>query len=167
MTVAVFSPDSKRVAFAGQRDKKWHIVIDTKTVAQDGDDVPGVPIAFSPDSITVAWAVKRGDQFFVTVGENHWPPIDAFTLGSPLFSPDSKHVAIAAHRATAWTLYVDGKPLPLPDAPPMPSARAGRAPQPPHLDRFTQLAWQPPIPRPWPISPPSPGDGWLMLHPNR
>lgn len=141
MTRAVFSPDSRQVAFAGQRLKKWHVVADNRTLTSDADEVPPVPVVFSPDSRTVAWAVRNGGRFSVTVGETHWPAIDGDLLGTMVFSPDSKHVAVAARRSGEWGLYVDGKLLPRPDPPAGGTGRRGGAP--PRLARLEQLCWRP------------------------
>ncbi len=117
LTPAVFSPDSKHLGFAGLREKHWRIILDNKTLAEDGDDSAAVPIAFSPDSQTAAWSIKRGDQVFITVGKAVWPALDADSVGEPVFSPDGKHVAIAARRRAAWMIYADGQALPLPEQP--------------------------------------------------
>jgi hypothetical protein len=150
-SLPVFSPDSRRLAYAGRHGKTWQLVLDGKTLIPDADDVPPQPVAFSPDSAHVAWAVKKGEQFLVTVDDTRWPPLNAVALGKLEFSPDSQHVAAVARIATGWTIFVDGAALPAPtrpSAPPSPTTR--RTPgaalptaPPPLLVRFGQFQWRP------------------------
>jgi hypothetical protein len=146
-TVPVFSPDSKRLGYAGRHGKTWQLVLDGKTLMPDADDVPAVPIAFSPDSAHVAWVVQKGEQYRVTVDESKWPPLEAAAVGAPQFSPDSRHVALAARIRTGWTMFVDGAPLPAPTRPATTSAPSGRAATQAasvvQLARFGQFAWRP------------------------
>jgi hypothetical protein len=149
-SLPVFSPDSKRTAYAGRHDKTWQLVLDGKTLTADADDVPSAPIVFSPDSAHVAWAVKKGEQYLITVDNQRWPPLEAAAIGAPAFSPDSAHVALAARIRTGWTVFVDGAPLPVPAAPAPATGRAGtvtRAASPAIpavvLARFGQFAWRP------------------------
>ena len=155
MTLPVFSPNSKRLGFAGLHDKTWQLVLDNKTLTQDADDVPGIPIVFSPDSAHAAWVILKGQQYLLTVDDRHWPPIAASAMGLLTFSPDSRHVAAVVNIRGAWTLYVDGAPLPLPPAPGSPvlpaTARSAsppsRGPVPtapaPRFVRFGQFSWRP------------------------
>ena len=87
MTLPVFSPNSKRLGFAGRHDKTWQLVLDNKTLIQDADDVPAIPIVFSPDSANAAWVIQKGQQYLFTVDDRHWPPIDALAISTLTFSP--------------------------------------------------------------------------------
>jgi len=159
MTGAVFSPDSKRLAFAGTHDKLWQLVLDGKSLLQDADNVPAAPFAFSPDSVHAAWVAEKGGQVLVTVDQQQWPPIDGGGMGMLTFSPDSRHLAAVLHTRGTWILYVDGVPL----APPVfagagtpaasraatspgassTSSRAGTPANNTRLERFSQFTWRP------------------------
>jgi hypothetical protein len=149
MTQAVFSPNSKRVGFAGQHDKTWQLVLDGKTLTSDAEDVPPVPIVFSPDSAHTAWAVRKGDRYLVTVDDRKWPALEANDLGRMVFSPDSQHLAAVAHVGSAWKVFVDGQALATPGTgggaattpATGPASRAGAGV--PRMERFGQLAWRP------------------------
>jgi hypothetical protein len=146
LTSPVFSPDSKHVAFAAMREKKWHVVVDNRTIARDADSLPANPVAFSPDSAHVACIVQKGDQFIVTMDDKAWPPIDAAGMGMLVFSPDSQHLAAVARVKANWVLFVDGQPLPTPrPLPATPPARRGGPvpPVPKYLDRIGQFTWRP------------------------
>jgi hypothetical protein len=141
LTQTLFSPDSKRLGFAGQKEGKWHIVVDNRTVVQDAEAVPPAPLAFSPDSARAAWAAQVDGHWQVAVDRAAWPPLDAAALGPLLFSPDGKHVAVPAETRNGWVVYVDGKPLPSP----LPPAAAGTPATRPRagLSRFGRLSWRP------------------------
>jgi hypothetical protein len=97
----LFSADSRRVAYAAQRDHKWVVVVD----GMEGKEYYGVAgLQFSPDSRRVAYAAQArgtalhlGKLFVVVDGveENEYDMI--YDLQ---FSADSGHVAYAARRGT-------------------------------------------------------------------
>jgi hypothetical protein len=147
LTPPVFSPDSKRLAFAGAHEKVWQMVLDGKTLVADADNVPTAPCAFSPDSAHAAWVVEKNGQLLLTIDDQRWPPIAAGIMGNVLFSPDSRHVAAVVNARGTRTLYVDGLPLPPPQmaAATRPTAR-GTSPATPaaaRLERFAQVVWRP------------------------
>jgi hypothetical protein len=147
MTPAVFSPDSKRVAFTGKRDNKWQVVVDNRTVVNDADAVPATPLLFSPDSKRVATVVQKGEKFHIMVEGEAWPPIDAYAVGIPAFSPDSAHLALVTRDKGAWILYVDGKRLPTPPlagpaATTRPTAPGTTRPA-PVMGHFGEFKWRP------------------------
>jgi hypothetical protein len=137
MSAAIFSPDSKRLGFAGRQGKKWQLVLDNKTLTQDADDAPAVPIVFSADSSQAAWIIQKEGRYLVTAGSAAWPPIDGGGIGSVSFSPDARHLGAAVLARAAWSVYLDGAPLPLP---PAAGTRGGATPR---LERFGQLFWSP------------------------
>jgi hypothetical protein len=152
ITRPLFSANSQRIAYAGKRDKAWQLILDGKSLATAAEDMPEAPIVFSPDSAHVAWAVKNGAQYLVTVDDRKWPPLDATDFARMAFSPDSAHLAAAAYAGNGWKLFVDGRALPVPTAtgpkgetpairPSTPPAAAQTAEA--SLHRFGQLAWRP------------------------
>jgi hypothetical protein len=152
ITRPVFSPNSQRVAYAGQNDKKWQLIVDGKPLATAAEGVPEMPMVFSPNSAHVAWAFKKGEQYQVTVDDRPWPALGAVDLGRMAFSPDSAHLAVAAYVANGWKIFVDARPLPIP-APaagrqaasttrPM-TRPAASQPAEVRFPRFGQWAWWP------------------------
>ena len=144
LTPVRFSPDSKRLAYAAQRDSKWQVIADNQIVVKDADAVPATPVLFSPDSKHLATIVQKGEKFLVTVDDKPWPPIDAFALGIPSFSPDGEHLAMVARVKATWVMFLDGKPLPVPPAPP-PATRPAAAPAtaPARFEHFGEFKWRP------------------------
>lgn len=104
----VFSPDSKRVAYAAVADK-WVAVIDGKEGS--GYDGLGTP-AFSPDSKSVAMGAKLGNREFILL--NGQPQINGIAqkgyvkTGGPRFSPDGRLVYVAK-AGGKWVLVDAGK----------------------------------------------------------
>ncbi|HEY4330401.1 MAG TPA: hypothetical protein VGN88_11750 [Phycisphaerae bacterium] len=144
MTTPIFSPDSRRLGYAGQREKKWQVVVDNRTLAQDVEDVPSTPIVFSPDSRHVAWVIARDGKYWVTVDETHWPGLEVGNLGAMAFSPDGSHLAAVGRAKGAWMIFVDGKLLAVPPGPVPTGVRGGGAATvAAHLDRFGQYVWKP------------------------
>ncbi|HVT82297.1 MAG TPA: hypothetical protein VHM90_16765 [Phycisphaerae bacterium] len=139
MSRAIFSPDSKHLAYAGRTDKQWRLVVDGKTLVADADDAPGVPIVFSADSAHTAWVVQKDGRTLVTVDNRAWPPLEGGGVGGLSFSPDARHIALVMRVRGAWTIYVDGFALPAPTSASQPATRAAR----PQLDKFGQLTWRP------------------------
>ncbi len=102
----LFSPDSKRYAYVGVKDKKYVVVVDgvegkTYDYAPFGPSME-MPIIFSPNSRHVAYAVRTGPKNYIVVKDGvegrqyDWPE----THYSPgpssiqmLFSPDSRTLA--------------------------------------------------------------------------
>src|SRR5580765_1259696 len=39
-TPVLYSPDSKRIAYAGKLNKKWQILVDNRVVGSDADELP-------------------------------------------------------------------------------------------------------------------------------
>ena len=122
-----FSPDSNHVGFAAREGKRWFMVLDGKA----GPDYDGMiesgwglaklalqrygAVAFSPDSKRLAYVAKRSGNWVMVVdgkdGEGYTQ------VASPVFSPDSSHVAYAAGRVlskeSGWRVVVDGQEGPV------------------------------------------------------
>jgi hypothetical protein len=132
LTPVVFSPDSKRVAYGGQKGGKWTIFVDGKAVDGEGDETPAVAAVFSGDSAHVGTVLRKDYKWYVTVDGKTWPVIEGTGAGMLTFSPEGKHAAAVARvkAGPAWVLFVDGK------AAAVPSGGKG-------LDRFAAYAWRP------------------------
>lgn len=132
LTPAVFSPDSKRVAYGGQKGGKWTIFVDGKAVDGDGDEAPAVAAVFSGDSAHVGTVLRKDYKWYVTVDGAGWPVMEGTGAGMLTFSPDGKHAAAVARVKTGptWALFVDGKAAGVPVG--------GKG-----LDRFASYAWRP------------------------
>jgi Tol biopolymer transport system component len=118
-----FSPNSRRVAYEAELGAKAFVVVDGK---RGGSYDVVNPPTFSPDSRCVAYpalvagkgalpAAMAGGKQFVVVGDKQEGPYgvegDAYSITpiSPIFSPDSGHVAYAAIVGEKWAAVVDGK----------------------------------------------------------
>ena len=113
--ILVFSPDSKRVAYAAQvgaRTKPF-VVVDGKEEGQY-DAIGTGSLTFSPDSTHVAYTVKARDKQFAVVDGREDSRYDQVT--APVFSPNSAHVAYGAKNGDQWSAVVDGKEGPHYDA---------------------------------------------------
>jgi Tol biopolymer transport system component len=122
-----FSRDGSRLAFEGQVNKKWSVILDGKP--QPVYDNLG-PLVFSPDGKRIAYAAMQKDQeretwqVVAALTPNPSPKrgeggswegkpgavFDAIGEGTLLFSPDSKHLAYAAQSGGQWCMVLDGKP---------------------------------------------------------
>ena len=127
-----FSPDSKRLALIyTSMSGRERLGLASDRVYVDGtlgkayNDVLRESLCFSPDSRRLAYGVRRGKKHLVVVdglegkpyaGNPSYFPYRAGqesqpTVFSPVFGPDSRHVAYIADRGTASTpdvVVVDG-----------------------------------------------------------
>lgn len=118
----VFSPDSKRVAYAAAPtgDNKTHVYLDgvagpalnqlgnLEDIARDPLAPRLWPIRFSPDSSRVAYAGWIAGKQVLLVDGVPWPAYGSVDGGSLQFSPDSKHVAYRASLQGKLCAVVDG-----------------------------------------------------------
>jgi roadblock/LC7 domain-containing protein len=88
----VFSPDSKRVAYAAERGDKWVVVVDGAEGKEFDGIMAGTPV-FSPDSKRVAYAPERGNKRMAVVDGVEGKEYEAFLKGSRLVfdSPSQFH----------------------------------------------------------------------------
>ncbi len=94
----IFSPDSRRTAYVGQRGGREFVVLDGKELTPH-DDVDGGRLHFSPDSRRLAYIAYRGKEnaqkaHFVVDGQEGHEHGDH--IWNTYFSPDSKHAAYIA-----------------------------------------------------------------------
>lgn len=106
---ALFSPDSKHVAYGAQKGMNQLAVIDGN-VGAEYDGIGENTLTFSPDSKHVAYVVKNGNKFAVVVDGKAEAGFD--NIKSLTFTPDSKHVAYQAEKGEKELVVVDGKPGP-------------------------------------------------------
>jgi len=103
----LYSPDSKRLAYAAVRGEQIIVVCDG-ALGPTYSNV--VDIGFSADSKHVAYRAVTGQQPVVVVDSKPLPPCDAVTPVT--FSPDGAHYIFAALRGISASIYVDGAALP-------------------------------------------------------
>jgi len=120
---ALFSPDSKRVAYLAKKDSRYLIVVDgvegkvrfDRVVGAFGVDRTGKiqtqslqpsGIMFSPDSQRVSFvaATRDDSKQFVIVDDTKHQEYRGVT--KPSFSPDSKHIAYAAFAEDGKSMLV-------------------------------------------------------------
>ena len=115
----MFSPDSKRIAYAASAKKCWLVVLD----GEEGKYCAGVyDLLFSPDSKHFAYWLEwdsYGGPFGCTVMDGKWGAhfdrIHDYSPGVNLFdaritySPDSKRIVYNASEGSKWSVVVDGK----------------------------------------------------------
>lgn len=109
ISIPVFSPDSQHLAYAGERQDEWHVLLDNKEIFTT-DGVPLTPLVFSPDSQRLAIVHKKIRSWHVQLDGQDSAPHDAIGNGTASFSPDSKHFAYVAHDAKTWSPIVDSTP---------------------------------------------------------
>ncbi|MBI4709544.1 MAG: PD40 domain-containing protein [Nitrospirae bacterium] len=106
MNTPVFSPDSRRMAYAGQTDKKWIVVIDGKEEKQY-DNIGAGSVTFSPDSKRAAYAAELNGKWFAVIDGKEEKQYDG--IGFLVFSSDDKRIAYAAKSEDKWFAVIVGK----------------------------------------------------------
>ncbi len=124
-----FSPDGKHLAYAARRNQKWRIVLDGVDAGGPYDKV-GRP-RFCGWGVLLGYVARRDGKSMVvsvpvdvagavgTEGRAH----DSILEDSLAFSFDGRHIAYAAGRRGAMSVYRDGVEVNL-AAPPAPGAAA-------------------------------------------
>jgi hypothetical protein len=89
----IFSPDSKRVAYAARVGKKWFVVVDRKEGKKY--EVAGC-LLFSSDSDIVAYIAGVGNKQLVVVNGKEGKKYDAILKGGGIIfdAPDSLHYLV-------------------------------------------------------------------------
>jgi Tol biopolymer transport system component len=105
-TGIVFSPDSKRTAYAAVTPDKEFIVIDGK---EDSPYKTVGKLSFSTDSRRVLYTAWRGQRSFVVIDGVPGKDYDAIGYPAQPFSPDSRRVVYLAARGGKQMVVVDGK----------------------------------------------------------
>jgi len=84
-----FSPDGKRVAYAGRLGEKWHVFLDGKK-GPAFDDM--APHGFSPDGSGYLYLGLKKDKWYVCLNEKRFGPYAEILKHWPRVTPDGKHV---------------------------------------------------------------------------
>ncbi len=111
---AVFSPDSRHVAYAYKGHDHWQLVLDDHVIVNDADGVPATPILFSPDSKHTATVIQKAFKWYVAVDNKPWPVLEVGSVELPSFSPDGKHFAVLARTKNAAVFFEDGAQVAMP-----------------------------------------------------
>ncbi len=105
-----FSPDHKRLAYAGRRhDGRFALIVDGQAQGQPFDAVSVHAVAWSPDSRRWAYAARVGERYVVTVDgatQGDWGIERDFPLR---FSPDGAHLLYAAREGQDAVVVLDGR----------------------------------------------------------
>ncbi|MCC6794079.1 MAG: hypothetical protein IT366_03095 [Candidatus Hydrogenedentes bacterium] len=129
----VFSPDSKRIAYAVCQRSKWFWIIDEELQGKYDGFVSGWKadpnwkrypnfgkinckpqiLTFSPDSHHFAYAANRGGKHIFVCDGSERARHGAITNAPVAFSPDSTHFAYAAEENGKQFIMLDGSPLEL------------------------------------------------------
>lgn len=108
LATALFSPDSKHVAYFASLENKWFFFQDmVQDRSRSYDDIASNRyIKYSPDSSRVAFGVKIGEKKHMVVDGVVSPELDG--NGKVLFSPDSRRLAYSGHVGEDFFLIIDG-----------------------------------------------------------
>jgi len=116
-----FSP-GERLFCVAKKGLKRCVVVDGQVGPEYDSLLPDKPF-FSPDGKRFAYTAHRGQKRVVVVDGESGPEYDDIGMGppllapgrpavmgyrSPIFSPDSKHVAYIARKDQKWFVVVDG-----------------------------------------------------------
>ena len=106
-----FSPDSKHIAYFGQRNGAWYLVKDGTESPISGE---GDQLAFSPDGAHFAYACRagKGQQSQLVVDDKKSPLVNGRILNVQ-YSPDSAHVAAVVDSPGKACVILDTTPGPI------------------------------------------------------
>ncbi len=99
-----FAPVGSRIAFIGQRDGRYTVVVD-RDVSECFNGIGG--LSFSPDGKRIAFAALDGTHVYCVVDNKRGKPYNA--IGEIVFSPDGRRVAFSAKFDDKWFAVVDEK----------------------------------------------------------
>jgi len=105
----IFSPDSKRVAYAARVGTNQHAVVVDGKEGKPYDGIVRHTLLFSPDSNRVAYAAERGNKPSVVVNGTEGKKYKHIQMGSLIFSADSKRLAYVAGTGSRAVVVVDEK----------------------------------------------------------
>jgi hypothetical protein len=88
VTMPVFTPDDAHFAYVARKGDKWTIVRDGETWGTAYDQIN--ELLLSPDGELLAHSARRGRDYFSVCNGREGKRYDG--IGSPFFSPDSRHL---------------------------------------------------------------------------
>jgi hypothetical protein len=97
---AVFSADSRHVAYRAVDEQRWRLVVDDRE-SQDYDRIG--QFAISPDGSRLAFAAKRGADEYLVLNGQELPG-----AGNIIMSPDGRYVAHADDEGLKSVVLVNG-----------------------------------------------------------
>jgi hypothetical protein len=132
-----FSPAGKRFAYKARKGTECFVVVDGETTPPYDALGPG-PVAFSPDGSRFAYAAqktnvvefknlkwstneggageaKETEKWWVVTDGTRSRIYDAIAKGTPVFSPDGRHLAYLAGKGKKQFMVVDGEKGPVCD----------------------------------------------------
>jgi len=114
-----FSPNEERLSYVVSKNinlwpngkNVWFVITDGK---EDGNNYNNILCnKFSPDNQHIVYVGEKGDwesKWVVVVdGAENKIEMDDFMNFTPIFSPNSKHIAYGAKMAGQWFMILDGK----------------------------------------------------------
>lgn len=104
----LFSPDSRRLAYAAHRGGKQLVVVD----GEEGDafdEIVAGTLGFSPDSRRVVYDAARDGKFVIVLDGESSDLYDDIAVRDIRFSPDSRRVAYWARRGNKSLFILDGQ----------------------------------------------------------
>ena len=108
VTYPIFSPDSRRVAYAAKIDSIWILLVDDKVELSLKADSSITAVLFSPDSKSFTYVVNDGHKYYNVFGISKGRPYDDIDVNSINFSTDSRKVGYMARKGKKQLIVYDG-----------------------------------------------------------
>jgi hypothetical protein len=105
-----FSPDSRRSAYVTREGEAFHWLLDgARQAGWDGLSAAPSGFVFSPNSRRTAYVGFRDRRPWLVMDGGEAGPFEVIDTASPVFSPDSRHLAACVQQDGKWRLWVDGQ----------------------------------------------------------
>ena len=109
ISIPIFSPDSKHIAYGARKGSKFVIVEDDRETTSSYDRIS--ILTFSADSRKLAYTAQDGKEWFMVIDGKKHKSYDE--VGIATFSPDSVHVSYLALDGKKMFMVTDGKKGPV------------------------------------------------------